>query len=110
MLLSAFGISNSAAAECVKVKYYPGDCLDLDHVRPCTETKSSFVHQVCHDKKKHFMVIRLRDTRYPYCNIPEETVNELLNAPSVGTYYNERIKGNFSCQGNVVPQYPGCTC
>jgi hypothetical protein len=103
-------ISTSAQAQCVKVKYYPGDCIDLAQFR-CTDTKSSFVHQVCYDKKTKFMVLRLKDARYPHCNTPEEVVKGLIEASSVGSYYNRNIKGkSFDCRIYPVPKYPTCGC
>ena len=85
------------------------ECLDLA-LLDCTDTESSFVHQVCYDTKKRFMVILLRNTRYPYCGIPPETVDALVKAGSVGRYYNENVKGTFDCRVNPVPTYPMCTC
>ena len=102
-------ISTSAQAQCVKVKYYVGSCLDLA-LLDCSDTKSSFVHQVCYDKAKSFMVILLNKTRYPYCDIPEAIVSALIKAQSVGTYYNKNVKGNFGCRVNPAPQYPTCGC
>jgi hypothetical protein len=85
----------SAQAECVRVKYYPGDCLDLTTFA-CTDTKSSFVHQVCYDRERQFMVIGLRDT--------------LKTADSVGRYYNASVKGQFDCRVAPAPKYSACSC
>jgi hypothetical protein len=56
MFSFAIGISTAEAA-CVEVKYYTGRCLDLAQL-DCTDTKSSFVHQVCYDAQNRFMVGR----------------------------------------------------
>jgi KTSC domain len=72
------------------------------------EHKSSFAHQVCYDAPKRFMVILLRNTRYPYCNMPPEAVDDLLNAESKGRYYG--VKGNFDCRVNPAPNNPVCAC
>jgi hypothetical protein len=65
VLLSLVVCTGAAEAECVDVKYYTAQCLDLA-LLDCTETKSSFVHQVCYDAQKRFMVILLRIIRYPF--------------------------------------------
>jgi KTSC domain len=109
VMLSLAVCAGAAEAECVDVKYYTAQCLDLA-LLDCTDTESSFVHQVCYDTKKRFMVILLRNTRYPYCSIPPETVDALIKAGSVGRYYNENVKGRFDCRVNPVPSYPMCTC
>jgi signal transduction histidine kinase len=74
--------SSPAFAECVPVKYREG-CVPLEKLE-CKATVSSFVHEVCYDKKNQYMVILLRDTRFHYCNIQSEVVSALIGAESVG--------------------------
>jgi hypothetical protein len=45
VMLSLAVSSGAVEAECVDVKYYTAHCLDLALLH-CTDTKSSFVHQV----------------------------------------------------------------
>lgn len=92
-----------ASAQEVVVKYRVGP-VDLKHFA-CTKTVSSFVHEVCYDRKNQYMIIQLRDTRYPYCDIDAQTVSALLSAESKGRYYNASIKGRFGCRGKVQPNY-----
>jgi hypothetical protein len=93
----------SASAQQVDVKYRDGP-VDLKHFA-CTKTVSSFVNEVCYDRKNQYMVIQLKETRYPYCDIDAETVASLLSADSKGRYYNASIKGKFGCQGKTQPKY-----
>jgi len=56
------------------------------------------------------MVIRLRNTYYHYCEIDAGTVNALLDAESVGRFYNANIKNSgsgeaFDCRTHRVPEY-----
>jgi hypothetical protein len=51
------------------------------------------------------MLIKLRDTWYHYCAIPEPIVASLIGAESVGRFYNAQVKGNFDCRTNPVPHY-----
>jgi hypothetical protein len=100
--------SPSAWAETIDVKYYGK--LDLTPFA-CTDiTRSSFVNRTCYDKTKRFMVIQLKSTYYPYCEIPAATYEAFLAAPSMGRYYNSNIKGAgqdgpFDCRTHAVPKY-----
>jgi hypothetical protein len=97
-------------AECVAVKYREAPvCLDTF---VCTETpKSSFVRTICYDDTKSYMLIKLNDTWYHYCAVDPASVDSLLNALSIGTYYNEHFRshvmhGPFDCRDHPVPNYP----
>jgi hypothetical protein len=91
-----------AFAETIDVKYYgslelkPFDCQDY--------TRSSFVNRVCYDKTKQFMVIKLRETYYPYCAIDASTVSDLRSAESMGRFYNANIKGRFDFRVSPAPK------
>jgi hypothetical protein len=68
------------------------------------------VNRVCYDKAKKYVVIQLRDTWYHYCEIDDRTVAALINADSVGRYYNANIRGTgndgpFDCRTHKVPSY-----
>ena len=102
MVLVAIGTS-PMYADCAPVKYRE-TCVELSKL-DCTATQSSFVHQVCYDGKNEYMVVLLKETRYHYCSIPKEVVMALIQAESVGRFYNANIKGRFGCQGQPVPKY-----
>ena len=93
-----------AYAESIYVKYRGEvslksfDCSDI--------TRSSFINRVCYDRRNEYMLISLNGTFYHYCEIDAGTVSSLLNAPSMGRFYNASIKGNFDCRTNRVPWYP----
>jgi hypothetical protein len=91
-----------ALAETVDVKYRgPVDLKPF----ACTDTTSSFVHRVCYDHAKSYMLIKLQATWYHYCSIDSRTVEALKSAESVGRHYNANIKGRFDCRTNPVPTY-----
>jgi hypothetical protein len=58
-----------------------------------------------------FMVIELKTTWYPYCEIDAATVQRLLTAESPGTFYNQAIRshgdqhGPFDCRDHTMPNY-----
>jgi hypothetical protein len=96
-----------AEAETVNVKYRgPVDLKPFT----CTNMVSSFVNRVCYDKANSYMLILLKNTWYHYCEIDAGTVTSLINAPSVGRYYNSNVKGTggdgpFDCRTHRVPPY-----
>lgn len=98
-------------AECVTVKYRDTPvCLNTF---ACTETpRSSFVRTICYDVAKSYMLIKLNDTWYHYCAVNRASVENLTQAPSVGTYYNKNFRshgplhGPFDCRDHPVPVYP----
>jgi hypothetical protein len=97
----------TAQAEIVDVKYRGP--IDLKPFN-CTNTVSSFVNRVCYDKANSYMLILLKNTWYHYCEIDAGTVTALLNAESVGRYFNVNIKGTgndgpFDCRTHMMPRY-----
>jgi hypothetical protein len=101
-LVVLFLVASPAWAEVADVKYRgPVELAPF----ACTDTKSSFVHRVCFDKSNSYMLIKLKDTWYHYCGIPEATIGSLIKAESVGRFYNAQVKGQFDCRTTPVPQY-----
>lgn len=101
-------LSTPTSAETVDVKYR--GAVDL---RPfaCTDTpRSSFIQRVCYDKAQSYMLINLRGTYYHYCELPAATFDALIAAPSMGQFYNQRIKGTgsdgpFDCRTHRLPSH-----
>ena len=65
------------------------------------------------DEPKAFMVVKLNETWYPYCEIDAATVQRLIAAESAGTFYNQAIRsrpdgshGPFDCRDHPMPDYP----
>ena len=108
---NAAGQRDPASEASICVKY--GPCpLDTSSFT-CTDTpRSSFIRRVCYDEPKSFMVIKLKETWYPYCEIDGATVQQLLSAGSAGTFYNQNIRsrpdgshGPFDCRDHQMPTY-----
>ena len=101
LFMASLMMTASAAAETIDVKYWgPVDLSSYE----CTDTASSFVHRVCYDENKAHIVVRLRNTYYPYCRVDRATVSAWLNSSSKGRFYNANIKssavnGRFDCRG-----------
>jgi KTSC domain len=98
-----FAGSSITRAESVYVKYR-GE-VDLRFLECSDITRSSFINRVCYDRRNEYMLISLNGTFYHYCEIDAGTVSSLLNAPSMGRFYNASIKGQFDCRVHRVPEY-----
>lgn len=97
-----------AETEIVEVKYRgnidlkPFSCTDI--------TRSSFINRVCYDEANQYMLIQLKLTYSHYCELPTSTLNALLEAPSMGQFFNKNIKGTgaevrYDCRTRRIPQY-----
>jgi hypothetical protein len=102
-IVGASLLASVAIAETVVPKY--GEAVDLAPFSCSDVTRSSFIRRVCFDKAKSYMLIRLKDTYYHYCNIPENTVTALMTADSMGRFFNAQVKGNYDCRVNPPPKY-----
>lgn len=94
LLVIASFLFVKASAETISVRYFGN--LDLAGFTCQSVTQSSFIHRVCYDAGEGALIIELRDRYYGYCAIEKSTVQALLAADSMGTFYNERIKGRAS--------------
>jgi hypothetical protein len=57
-------------------------------------TRSSLINRVCYDAASRTMIVQVKTAYSQYCGVPETTRDSLLNAPSMGQYYNANIKGS----------------
>src|ERR1019366_1625291 len=109
VIWTALLISSATSAECVTVKYRSTPvCLDSF---VCAQTpQSSFVRSVCYDAPRSYMLINLNGTWYHYCAVDPATVKNLLNANSVGRYYNSyfrsqgSVHGPYDCRDHPAPE------
>ncbi|MBU0584028.1 MAG: KTSC domain-containing protein [Alphaproteobacteria bacterium] len=96
-------------AESVTVKYRDGP-VDLANFDCTGDLDSSLVKRICYSAANSYMLIRLKGTWYHYCEIDTGTVDALLNAESLGRFYNQSVKdsgtgGRFSCRDSAVPKF-----
>jgi hypothetical protein len=107
-VLLALLVSVEARSETIDVKYWGK--LDLKTFECSDVTRSSVVRRVCYDRAQHFMVISLRGTYYPYCELPKAMLDSLMAAPSMGSFYNQNIRGSgadgpYDCRTHRKPNY-----
>jgi hypothetical protein len=91
-------------AEEVDVKYHKR--VDLGSSFICSDIdRSSFIKRLCYDKAKSYLIMRLNQTYYHWCAVPQESVDALMSADSMGRYFNANVKGKFDCRLNSPPTY-----
>jgi hypothetical protein len=86
------------------VDFAPFTCQDA--------TRSSVISRVCYDSESRRMLVQRHAVYQQYCNVPKDTIDALLNAPSMGRYFNATIEtagreGNrpYDCRPGKVPSY-----
>jgi len=62
-----------------------------------TPVVSSNIASVGYDVIQNILFIRFKgkETVYPYYGVPVETYEEMMSAPSIGSFYAKNIKGRF---------------
>ena len=58
-------------------------------------TRSSFINEVCYDDETEELQLQLNYHWYSYHNVPYDKFYGLMNASSMGRYYNSYIKGIY---------------
>lgn len=108
VFLLLLALSVPALAETVEVKYRGP--VNIDAFQCPTLKKSSLVKRICYHEPTHYLIVRLENTYYHYCEIGPNVVAEWIAARSLGKFYNSNIKvssngGLYGCQGKVVPEF-----
>lgn len=97
--------TQSPSKKIISVKYR-NDPIDLNSGDfEYFSTSSSFVNGLWYDQNNQYMIILLNSTYYHYCGLPLSEWRGFKSAESFGTYYNQRIKGNYDCRKGHVPSY-----
>jgi len=78
----------------------PFSCQDI--------TRSSVIDRVCYDAESRRMLLQRQAVYQQYCDLPKDTLDAFLNAPSMGRYYRANIEGGdgsgpYGCRADKVP-------
>ena len=75
-------------------------------------TRSSVISRVCYDAESRRMLVQRHAAYQQYCDVPKEAIDALLNAPSMGQYFNANItaaghdgNGPYGCRMHKAPSY-----
>jgi hypothetical protein len=61
--------------------------------------KSASLHSVGYDRRRHLLECEFRQGRiYQYFDVPAAAHRDLLNARSIGAYFNRHIKPAYRCR------------
>lgn len=105
LLFSALHITDaiSGPKETVQVKYRGS--VDLTPFKCEAIPQSSLVKRLCYDQKEQYLIVKLKDSYYHYCEVPENVIKVWVGSDSLGKYYNVNVKGRFDCRVLRVPEY-----
>jgi len=67
--------------------------------------ESSLVNELFYNSSHMYALVRLKDTFYHYCGIPNKVVDEWSNSNSLGQFYQRNVKGRYDCRNAVVPTF-----
>jgi KTSC domain len=60
------------------------DCHDI--------TRSSIISRVCYDAEGRRLLVQRHAAYRQYCDLPKDTLDAFLNAPSMGRFFNANIE------------------
>jgi hypothetical protein len=103
LTLLVVGVVGECRSETVDVKYRGS--VELSPFACSTVDRSSFIRRVCYDAAHSYMIVKLNETYYHYCDIDSTTVDAFTAADSMGRFFNASIKGHFECRTGRVPSY-----
>ena len=68
-------------------------------------TRSTVLQRVCYDRARQDLVVGVGGAYERYCGVPPDTVEHLLGAPSMGRFFNQKLKREiggvrYACPAN----------
>jgi hypothetical protein len=55
-------------------------------------TRSTVLQRVCYDRTQQDLIVGISGAYDRYCSVPAATVERLLDAPSMGQFFNQNIR------------------
>lgn len=104
-LLIILFLVTSTSAETIYIKYKGYVDVDNGHFTHLKLKHSSLVKDMYYDSNSKYLLVRLKNTYYHYCAIPNNIVGQWMESSSLGRYYNSYIRGNYDCRINPIPRY-----
>ncbi len=98
-------ISSSAFAKDIFVKYRSTVDVSNGYFQHLSLKDSKLIKSMYYDRDNSYLLVQLKSTYYHYCSIPKGVISDWRGSSSLGKYYNHKIKGNYDCRVNPVPQY-----
>jgi hypothetical protein len=94
------------AAEIVDVK--DRGAVDLNPFNCQDITRSSVISRVCYNTESRHMLVQRHAIYHQYCDLPKDTLDAFLSAPSMGRFFKANIEGAdgsapYGCRTHKVP-------
>ncbi len=70
------------------------ECRDIN--------RSSIIQRVCHDSAQRSMIVSINGVYHQYCGLQASIFDGLMGAPSMGQFFNRRIRA--SADGYQCPK------
>src|SRR5947209_8671709 len=88
------GLAGATWSDAETVHLQNGDAVDLTPYACQDITRSTIINRVCYDAAKRTIIVQANALYSQYCGVPETMRDALLNAPSMGQYYNVNLSGS----------------
>ena len=76
--------------------------IDLQTFECRDITRSSILQRVCYDRAQRHLIVAVKGGYDRYCDLPAETFDALMGAPSMGQCFNRNIRGasgnSYACR------------
>src|SRR5437016_4976913 len=60
------------------------ECRDIN--------RSSLIQRVCYDHARRHLIVGIKGQYDDYCELPQETFDSFMTAPSMGQFFNRNIR------------------
>jgi hypothetical protein len=76
------------------------ECRDIN--------RSTMIQRVCYDRAQRAMIVGIKSGYDRFCELPPETFNGFMAAPSMGQFFNQNIRrlapdGRYDCRTKRPP-------
>ena len=76
------------------------ECRDIN--------RSSILQRVCYDSAQRHLIVAVKGIYAQYCELPPETYDGLMAAPSMGHFFNHKIResesgSRYDCRADLTP-------
>jgi hypothetical protein len=77
------------------------ECRDIN--------RSTMIQRVCYDPAQHAMIVAIKGSYDRFCELPPETFDGFMTAPSMGKFFNQNIRdsvlgGRYDCRVTQPPK------
>jgi hypothetical protein len=57
-------------------------------------SRSSLIQRVCYDSAERTLIVGIKGSYNNYCELPQQTFESFMTAPSMGQFFNRNIRGS----------------